>query len=34
MLPAEKLQDAIFAKRAEQLSVKEFVDLYTHIYLS
>jgi 16S rRNA (adenine1518-N6/adenine1519-N6)-dimethyltransferase len=34
ILPAEKLQDDVFAKRAEQLSVKEFVDLYTRIYLS
>jgi len=28
ILPAEKLQDEIFAKRAEQLSVQQFVDLY------
>jgi hypothetical protein len=28
------LQGEVFAKRAEQLSVKEFVDLYTRIYLS
>lgn len=28
ILPAEKLQDDIFSKRAEQLSVAEFVDLY------
>lgn len=27
-LPAEKLQGDVFGKRAEQLSVKEFVDLY------
>lgn len=28
ILPPEKLQDEIFSKRAEQLSVKEFVDLF------
>lgn len=28
ILPAEKLQDEIFAKRAEQLSVQQFVDLF------
>ena len=32
ILPAEKLQGEIFTKRAEQLSVKEFVDLYNSIY--
>lgn len=32
ILPAEKLQDDIFNKRAEQLSVKEFVDLFASLY--
>jgi 16S rRNA (adenine1518-N6/adenine1519-N6)-dimethyltransferase len=32
ILPAEKLQDEIFAKRAEQLSVQQFVDLYNSTF--
>ncbi len=32
ILPAEKLQDEVFNKRAEQLSVKEFVDLFASLY--
>ena len=32
ILPPEKLQNDIFSKRAEQLSVQEFVDLYNSIY--
>ncbi len=32
ILSADKLQGDVFTKRAEQLSVKEFVDLYNSIY--
>ncbi|MBK7764335.1 MAG: ribosomal RNA small subunit methyltransferase A [Bacteroidetes bacterium] len=34
LLPAEKLQDEIFNKRAEQLSVEQFISLYTSLYES
>jgi 16S rRNA (adenine1518-N6/adenine1519-N6)-dimethyltransferase len=32
ILPPEKLQGEIFNKRAEQLSVKDFVDLFHSLY--
>jgi 16S rRNA (adenine1518-N6/adenine1519-N6)-dimethyltransferase len=32
ILTADKLQDEIFAKRAEQLSVQQFVDLYNSTF--
>jgi 16S rRNA (adenine1518-N6/adenine1519-N6)-dimethyltransferase len=32
ILPSEKLQDEIFTKRAEQLSVQQFVDLFNSLY--
>jgi len=32
ILPAEKLQDEIFSKRAEQLSVAEFVELFAKLF--
>jgi 16S rRNA (adenine1518-N6/adenine1519-N6)-dimethyltransferase len=32
ILPPEKLQEEIFNKRAEQLSVQEFVDLFEALY--
>lgn len=32
ILPADKLQDEVFNKRAEQLSVSEFVELFKSLY--
>ena len=32
IIPSDKLQDEIFGKRAEQLSVAQFAELYHHFY--